>query len=130
MQHGFGYIFSSSRILPTPPRQIGDLGRPAAPDDAEHELLVAVVDLLVLHPGRDETEVTRLELGPLAPALGRDGAPAGGAEDDRVLVAVVVDRRGGVRLGDHARRADAVAQVRDGVAALHAFRLASRGLER
>ena len=120
---------SSFGVLPTPSRQIHHRRRPPTPDNTEHKLLIPVIDLLMLHPRRDQTKVSRLQRRPLVPALGRDGAAPARAKDDRVLLAVVVHRRRRARLGHHARRADAVAEVRDGVAALHALGLAARRLQ-
>ena len=80
---------------------------------------------------RDQREIPRRQhLLRLTPLPTHDRPVARESKHHGVLLAVVVDGRGAVGFGDHARGADVVGQGREGVLSDHAFGLAAGGLER
>jgi hypothetical protein len=80
----------------------------------------------MLRPSRDQDEISRLDLLSPPTALANDAASSSGVrEDDSVLVAVVMDRRGRMRRSGHSGGIEEVTDIAERIRTGHARGLRS-----
>jgi hypothetical protein len=79
---------------------------------------------------RYESKVAWTQILPLVSTFTDNGAMARESKDNRILLAMVMYRRGSMRFGDHPGCADVRSQADQCICSLHALCLSPRDLER